>query len=297
MRKKVIVLGSVNVDLVLYSDKLPEKGETVFGNEFLINQGGKGANQAVAASKAGAEVIFIGRVGDDFFGRFVLDSLRSFGVNSHLFVDKTSTTGVALINVDKSGENAITIIKGANGLVGDSEVDFLKQAINSGDILLLQGEISTETLVAACKISQGVGANVIFDPAPVREDLLDVVPFATYVTPNEIELKKLTKSNTADELLKAGAKNVILKLGSSGVKLVNRNTQIALDAFSVDAIDTTGAGDAFNGSFAAALAMEYDLKDALKFAVAASAISVTRKGAAASSPTYDEIMKFIKEKK
>ncbi|MGB9694509.1 MAG: PfkB family carbohydrate kinase, partial [Caldisericaceae bacterium] len=138
---------------------------------------------------------------------------------------------------------------------------------------------------------------VIFDPAPVREDLLDVVPFATYVTPNEIELKKLTKSNTADELLKAGAKNVILKLGSSGVKLVNRNTQIALDAFSVDAIDTTGAGDAFNGSFAAALAMEYDLKDALKFAVAASAISVTRKGAAASSPTYDEIMKFIKEKK
>jgi ribokinase len=297
MQRKIFVLGSVNVDLVLYSDKFPEKDETVFGSEFLINQGGKGANQAVAASKIGADVTFIGRVGDDFFGQFANNALKSSNVNTHLFVDKTTTTGVALINVDSLGENCITIIKGANGLVGEEELSYFKQVISSYDILLIQGEIPTETLVKAAQIANEVNAIVIFDPAPVREELVEAIPFATYITPNEIELKKLTKKNSIDELLNMGAKNVVLKLGSKGIKFKNSDTDTVLPAFVVEAIDTTGAGDTFNGSFAAVLSKNYSINDVLRFAIAASSISVTRKGAAVSSPTFEEVVKFLEEHK
>jgi len=296
MKKKIIVLGSANVDLVLYSDKFPEKGETVFGNEFFINQGGKGANQAAAASKIGADVTFIGRVGDDFFGRFINESMKSFGVKTHFFVDKTAATGVALINVDRLGENCITIIKGANGLVGKEEVDYVRQITMQGDIFLLQGEIPTEAIIEASKLARDNSGTVIFDPAPVRGDLRKIIPLATYITPNEVELEKLTKTNNPLELIEAGAENIVLKLGSRGIRFINSKTDISLPAFVVDTVDTTGAGDTFNGSFAAALALDYDLESALKFAIAASAVSVTRKGAAVSSPTFKEVVKFLEEK-
>jgi len=291
----IYVIGSINVDLILFSENFPEVGETVTGKEFFINQGGKGANQAVAAAKAGGDVIFIGRVGNDFFGDFVMNEIRKFGVKTYVTTDHSITTGAALINVDSTGQNRITIIPGANGKVGNAEIDYLKENLKVSDFLLIQGEIPTETLIKASKIANEVNASVIFDPAPVKEELAEVIPFTTYITPNEIELKKLTKTNSIEELLTMGAKNVILKLGSKGINFRNSKEEILLPAFVVEAIDTTGAGDTFNGSFAAVLSKGYSLTDALRFAVAASAISVTRKGAAVSSPTIEEIEKFLEE--
>ena len=292
-KKKVFVLGSINVDLVVYAEHFPEKGETVVGKEFFINQGGKGANQAVAAKKAGADAIFIGRVGTDIFSNIAEESLKKFEVTHRLTFDKTAQTGIAVINVDKTGENRITIIEGANGHVGSEELEFLKKNIKSGDFLLLQGEIHVDVLVEASKIAKSAEAFIIFDPAPVKEELINVIPYADYVTPNEVELRKLTNSNDPAELLRLGAKNVIFKMGERGIRFINLNEIFEVKAFKVNAVDTTGAGDTFNGSFAAALSMGMDIKEALRFANAAAAISVTRKGAAVSSPTYEEIISFM----
>jgi ribokinase len=296
-KKKVFVLGSINVDLVVYAEHFPEKGETVVGKEFFINQGGKGANQAVAAKKAGADAIFIGRVGTDIFSNIAEESLKKFEVAHRLTFDKTAQTGIAVINVDKTGENRITIIEGANGHVGSEELEFLKKNIKSGDFLLLQGEIHVDVLVEASKIAKSAEAFIIFDPAPVKEELINVIPYADYVTPNEVELRKLTNSNDPAELLRLGAKNVIFKMGERGVRFINLNEIFEVKAFKVNAVDTTGAGDTFNGSFAAALSMGMDIKEALRFANAAAAISVTRKGAAVSSPTYEEIISFMEAHK
>lgn len=296
-KKKVFVLGSINVDLVVYAERFPEKGETVVGKEFFINQGGKGANQAVAAKKAGADAIFIGRVGTDIFSNIAEESLKKFEVAHRLTFDKTAQTGIAVINVDKTGENRITIIEGANGHVGSEELMFLKKNIKSGDFLLLQGEIHVDVLVEASKIAKSAEAFIIFDPAPVKEELINVIPYADYVTPNEVELRKLTNSNDPAELLRLGAKNVIFKMGERGVRFINLNEIFEVKAFKVNAVDTTGAGDTFNGSFAAALSMGMDIKEALRFANAAAAISVTRKGAAVSSPTYEEIISFMEAHK
>lgn len=293
--KKVFVLGSINVDLVVYAEHFPEKGETVFGKEFLINQGGKGANQAVASKKASGNTTFIGRVGRDIFGKIAEDSLKSFEVNYFIIHDEDTQTGIALINVDKDGNNRITIIEGANGKVGKEEIDYLEKNITSGDILLLQGEIKTTELLKAVKIAKGRDAIVIFDPAPVRKDLVSIIPYVDYITPNEIELQKLTLSYDPKELLKFGAKNVIFKMGEKGVLFINDSKELFVKAYSVNAVDTTGAGDTFNGSFASALSKNVEIEKALKFATASAAISVTRKGAAISSPTYEEIIKFLEE--
>lgn len=289
----IYVIGSINVDLVLFSEKFPEIGETVIGKELLINQGGKGANQAVAAAKAGGDVIFVGRVGNDFFGNFVIKEIKKFGVKTHITIDHSVTTGVALINVDNSGQNRITIIPGANGRVENNEIDYLKENLKRSDFLLIQGEIPTSTIRSATSFASSIGATVIFDPTPVRDDLIEIIPFTTYVTPNEVELKKLTKTNTVDELLNMGAKNVVLKLGGKGVEFKNKNSEIHIPSLNVQVIDTTGAGDTFNGNFAAMLSQGEPIEKSLRFANAAAAISVTRKGAAVSSPTRRETEKFM----
>ncbi|MGB9855733.1 MAG: ribokinase [Caldisericum exile] len=289
----IFVLGSINVDLVVYAERFPDAGETIVGKEFLINQGGKGANQAVAAKKAGGDVTFIGRVGNDIFSTIAIDSLRKFDVKTHIVIDAHTETGIAVINVDDKGENRITIIEGANGKVNKEELEYLKNNIKDGDFLLLQGEIHVDVLVEASRIAKASNAIVIFDPAPVKSELTKVIPFTDFITPNETELRKLTNSNDTYELLKLGAKNIVFKMGEKGVRFINQNEDFVVEAFKVEAIDTTGAGDTFNGSFASALSKGMPLKDALRFANAAAAISVTRKGAAVSSPTYEEIIRFL----
>jgi len=289
----IYVIGSINVDLVLFSERFPEVGETVIGKELLINQGGKGANQAVAAAKAGGEVMFIGKVGNDFFGSFVIKEMKKSKVKTHITIDHSTTTGIALINVDSSGQNRITIIPGANDKVGNSEIDYLKENLKRSDFLLIQSEIPTSTIKSAVSFASSIGATIIFDPTPVREDLIEIIPFTTYVTPNEVELKKLTKTNTVDELLDIGAKNVVLKLGEKGVQFKNKDSEIHIPSFNVQVVDTTGAGDTFNGNFTAMLSQGESIKKSLRFANAAAAISVTRKGAAVSSPTRKETEKFM----
>ncbi|MBP8613095.1 MAG: ribokinase [Candidatus Atribacteria bacterium] len=296
-KRSIYVLGSINIDLVVYAERFPENGETIFGKEFFINQGGKGANQAVASKKSGGNATFIGRVGTDIFANMAINSLKDFGVGHFVTKDENSQTGIALINVDNSGENRITIIEGANGKVGEDELNFLTSHLKKDDLLLLQGEIHIDKNLKATQIAKKVGAYVIFDPAPVKSEFTELISYVDYITPNEIELRTLTKSNDPYELLNKGAKNVILKLGEKGVRFINKETDFVVKSFKVEAIDTTGAGDTFNGSFATALSKGYEIEDALKFANAASAISVTRKGAAVSSPIYEEIIKFLEAHK
>ena len=293
----IYVLGSINVDLVMYTKYLPEPGETLVGEEFYVNLGGKGANQAVAAAKAGANVVFIGRVGGDYFGEVAVRELSKFNVLTKVAIDRTVSTGIALINVSSTGENSITIIPGANAKVSSEELTFLRNNLKKSDFLLIQGEVPTDIILSAAKIAFEVDAIVIFDPTPIRKDLDMIIPFTTFVTPNEIELRKLTRSGSLEELLDLGAKNVILKMGDRGAMLMNRGQEIIVNAFPVGTVDSTGAGDAFNGAFASALSKDVPIEQALVYASAAAAISVTRKGAAVSSPYKDEINEFLLSRK
>ena len=293
----IYVLGSINADLVVYSARFPDVGETVVGNDFLVNQGGKGANQAIASQKAGGETTFIGRVGDDYFGTLVLESLRRERVNLRVKREKSTSTGIAVINVDKRGDNKIIIIHGANGKVDGSETVYLKERFKKGDVLMIQGELNAGVVRDAARIAKSSGAIVIFDPAPVSSELKSIIPFATFVTPNETEIKTLTGlsgDKGAEALLKMGAESVIFKKGENGLLFLSSKESFSVSAFPVKAVDTTGAGDTFNGAFAAALHAGKSLKEALVFGEAAAALSVTRKGASTSSPYKKEIEEFLK---
>ena len=293
----IYVLGSINADLVVYSARFPDVGETVVGNDFLVNQGGKGANQAIASQKAGGETTFIGRVGNDYFGTLVLENLRREYVKLRVKQERNTPTGIAVINVNEKGDNKIIIIHGANGKVDGSETLYLKERFQKGDVLMIQGELNADVVRDAAKIAKSAGAIVIFDPAPVSANLKSIIPFATFVTPNETEIKMLTGlsgDKGAEALLKMGAENVIFKKGENGLLFLSKEESFSMSAFSVNAVDTTGAGDTFNGAFAAALHSGKMLKEALVFGEAAAALSVTRKGASVSSPYKKEIDEFLK---
>jgi ribokinase len=293
MMNRIFVLGSVNLDLVVYSQEFPEIGETILGEDFFINLGGKGANQAVAAHKAGGKVKFIGRIGKDYFGAQVMNELKKGGVEKEIYIDKSIPTGTAIINVNIEGDNKITVIPGANEKLGETELIFLKSNIVKGDILLLQGEMPFNTLIEAVKHSSSIGASVIFDPSPFRESLKKIIPFVNFLTPNQTELSKLTLTGNANELFNYFGVPVILKLGKGGIHYKDKWEDFFIPAFKVDVVDTTGAGDIFNGTFAVAMSEGKTIREALIFASAASAISVTRKGAAISSPRRDEIETFL----
>jgi ribokinase len=293
----IYVLGSINADLVVYSDEFPKTGETIVGKEFFVNQGGKGANQAIAARKAGAETTFIGRTGKDYFGEIVVKNLVDNDVTLQIRKEDDTYTGIALINVNSIGENKIIIIHGANSKVNGEELTFLEEKITGDDILMLQGEIDSDILLGAAKIAKNKNATVIFDPAPVNKKLRNVIPFADFITPNEVEIKSLAEKHGTEGLFAMGAKNVIKKLGEKGIFYEGENGSFAIPAFSVRVVDTTGAGDTFNGAFAAALSEGKTVKESIIFGVAAAAISVTRKGAASSFPSRGEIEDFLLKRK
>lgn len=295
----IYVLGSINFDLTIFVERFPEIGETIKGNSIFTALGGKGANQAISVKKLNGEVLFIGRLGNDYFGKFLLNSLKNFNLNYEIKIENETNTGLAIINVDKNGKNKIVIFEGANGKVGEDEINFLKENIKENDILLLQGEIPFETILKSAKISKELGAKVIFDPAPAKKEFLEILPFVDYLTPNETELEILTENikNFDDKinyLLDKGAKVVITKLGEKGCFYKDKNGQeFKVPAYRVNAVDTTAAGDIFNGAFAVSLQKNFDTLYSLKFSNAASAISVTRKGASVSCPNYEEVIKFM----
>lgn len=298
----IYVLGSINFDLVIFLKKFPEIGETVKGNSIFFNLGGKGANQAITIKKLNDDVIFIGRVGDDYFGKYLINNLNQFNLDYEIKIDNNLNTGIAIINVDENGKNKIVIYEGANSGVRDEEIDFLKDRIKGEDFLLMQGEIPFETITNAVKIAKKSQAKIIFDPAPAKLEFKNLFPYLTYITPNEVEIQMMTPDiseldDKIDFLINSGVYGVIVKLGEKGIVYKDRDGRyFKLDAYKVNAVDTTAAGDIFNGAFALCLSKNFDLKYSLKFSQAASAISVTRKGATISCPDYNEVIKFLEER-
>lgn len=298
----IYVLGSINFDLVIFLKKFPEIGETVKGNSIFFNLGGKGANQAITIKKLNGDVLFIGRVGDDYFGKYLINNLNQFNLNYEIKIDNNLNTGIAIINVDEDGKNKIVIYEGANSGVRDEEIDFLKDRIKGEDLLLMQGEIPFETITNAVEIAKKSQAKVIFDPAPAKLEFKNLFPYLTYITPNEVEIQMLTPDiseldDKIDFLINSGVYGVIVKLGEKGIVYKDRDGRyFKLDTYKVNAVDTTAAGDIFNGAFALCLTKNFNLKYSLKFSQAASAISVTRKGATISCPDYNEVIKFLEER-
>ncbi|WP_341733988.1 ribokinase [Microcoleus sp. EPA2] len=286
----IIVFGSINIDLVATTPRLPLPGETIIGSNFLTAGGGKGANQAVAAARLGASTHMIGRVGNDNFGEELLTNLQFYGLNTdNISIDKNSHSGVAIIAVDEGGQNNIIVIPGANNHLGDADIERLQKLLPGATSLLLQLEIPLEVVHRAALIACEAGVRVILDPAPARSDLpLELYPLIDTIAPNEVEASQLvgfavhdteTAIKAAKKLQQRGVKNAIVKLGDRGVVAVTADRTLFVPAFAVEAIDTVGAGDAFNGGLAAALDAGLSLEEAVVWGAAAGALCVTKMGA------------------
>lgn len=299
----ILVFGSINIDLVTRTPRLPQPGETLTGYQFETIPGGKGANQAVAVARLGIPTQMIGRVGGDSFGQELLTSLQTSGVGCDRVITDTSTSsGIAVIAVDDRGENNIILIPGANGQVGDIEVDRLRQVLPTAKVLLLQLEVPQAAVVAAAKAAQQAGVIVILDPAPVPDKFAaDLYGAIDILTPNQTETSALVgfavdRDNAAEAaqvLHQRGVKTVVIKLGSQGAFCSTESESFLIPAFPVQVIDTVAAGDAFNGGLAAALAEGRSFAAAAQWASAVAALSVTQAGAQPSLPTRDRVEQFL----
>lgn len=291
----ILVFGSLNMDLVARTPRLPIQGETIVGRNFKTLPGGKGANQAVAVARLGATARMYGRVGDDSFGRLLLGSLQQAGVESADVVqDVTSQTGVAVIAVDDAGQNHIIIVPGANIQVGEEDLDRLKSRLSVADALMMQLEIPLDAVRQAAHLARRADVPVILDPAPVHPDLSDdLLAEVDILTPNQIEASQLTgitvdSLETAEQagkqLCDRGVKTAIVKLGSKGVVCVTENETFHSPAFDVEVVDTVAAGDAFNAGLVVALCENHSLAEAVRWGNAAAALAVTQSGAQPSMP-------------
>lgn len=301
----VIVFGSINMDLVARTPRIPAPGETLIGHSFETVPGGKGANQAVAVARLGIATQMVGRVGGDRFGTDLLAGLLTSGVSSdHILVDETTHSGVAVITVDEAGENNIIIIPGANGQVNQTDVSRLQDLLATlppAKVLLLQLEVPLSAVVAAAKVAQP-SVTVILDPAPARAIPADLYSLIDIITPNQVETAQLvgfpvtdlvTAGKAAAILQQRGVGTVITKLGKQGALGMTQTETFEIPAFPVKAIDTVAAGDAFNGGLAAGLAAGLSLQQAARQASAVAALSVTKAGAQPSLPTRAELDAFL----
>ncbi|MBI5651147.1 MAG: ribokinase [Chloroflexi bacterium] len=293
----IIVVGSANTDMILKCERLPRAGETILGGEFAIAAGGKGANQAVAAARLGAEVTFVARLGRDWMGDQAEQNYRAAGIDcAYLTRDERAASGVALIMVDARAENLIGVAPGANATLTPADVARAEPAIRAADVLLAQLEIPLDTVIAAIDLARQSNARVILNPAPARE-----LPSELYrdvlLTPNETEAAHLTgeddPARAATRLLALGARAVVMTLGARGALLATPDESRVIEGFRVQAVDTTAAGDAFNGGLAVALARGEDLPGAVRYACAVGALSVTRFGAQPSLPTRAQVEIFL----
>ncbi len=300
----IVVVGSSNTDMLVQADRLPLPGETVLGGDLVIAPGGKGANQAVAATRLGANVTFIARVGQDMFGQEAVSNFRREGLDIHYLVqDPQAPSGVALIVVGPGGQNIIAVAPGANRRLTPADVEAAKPAFAQARAVLLQLEVPIETVWAAAQAGRAAGATVILNPAPAPSRPLSSELFAAVdiVTPNETEAAALTGQSTperaAQALLQWGVRVVIVTLGAEGALVATGSDRMQrIPGFRVDAVDATAAGDAFNGGLAVALARGEPLKEAVRYAHAVAAISVTRLGAQPSLPTAAEVESFLRER-
>ncbi len=301
----ILVVGSLNMDLVTDVKSVPKGGETINGLDFHQYCGGKGANQAISIARLKGDVSILGKVGNDSYGHTLYETINDNQVQNHLEFDNNTTTGIATIIVEKDGENRIMIIHGANY---ELSVDDLYKSINlieNASIIISQLEIRMEVVDELAKLAKMYNKIFILNPAPYSDIKEETLKCVTYFVPNESELGLISKKKqftsidemkeTCHALLDIGVENVIVTLGKKGSLLVNRNTEIVLKCYSVTPIDTTGAGDCFIGAFATYLDQCKSLIEALDFANLAASLSVTKKGAIPSLPTLEEVVKFKEE--
>ena len=295
----ILVIGSSNTDMVIKTKKIPEPGETILGGTFLMNPGGKGANQAVAAARLGCKVVFAGKRGNDLFGNQTIGLLMREGIDtSYMVKDPVLPSGVALITVDAEGENCIVVAPGANGNLMPEDIPETIFESGKSDILLLQLEIPLETVSYCASVAANKGIKVILNPAPAQSLPEELLRNIWLITPNEIEAEALTgiSINDIDEadlaaskLAEMGTQNVIITLGEKGAFLKSELFTGLIPGEKVTAVDTTAAGDVFNGAVAVAVAMGKDIREAVLLANKAAAISVTRMGAQSSAPYKHEV--------
>lgn len=301
---KITIIGSSNTDLMMQVDKTPGPGETIIGKQFSVNPGGKGANQAVAAARAGGDVSFIGCIGKDVFGNLAIEKLDKDNIDtSSIFRDSDAPSGMALVYVDANGENSISIAPGSNFELSPKNIDESLGKLSNTKIILTQLEIPIETVERAAHLARKQGITFILDPAPAASLSDNLMGNVDIITPNETEAEKLTGialtnetniRSACEKLHKQGVGTIIITLGSRGAFLSNSDYCLLIPTYKVDPIDTTGAGDIFNGALARAMSEYEDIREALKFANAAAAISVTKLGAQASAPKKSEIEAFLK---
>ena len=301
-KPKIVVVGSSNTDMVIKMDRIPNPGETIIGGDFILAAGGKGANQAVAAARLGGEVTFIARVGKDIFGQQAIEGFRQEGIHTDFIVtDEQHPSGVALIFVDQQGENSIGVASGANGQLSIEDVAAARAELESAKVLLLQLETPIKTVQYAARTAKEMGVKVILNPAPARTLDDELLGNVTVLTPNETEAELLTgirltaaasTREAAAQLKQRGVKNVIITLGAKGAIAITDDGAQQIPSKEVKAVDTTAAGDAFNGALAFALAEDKSLEEAVRFANLAGALSATRMGAQPSMPTLEELQQF-----
>jgi ribokinase len=298
--KKIIVVGSTNMDMVVKTDHIPAPGETVLSGSFFMNPGGKGANQAVTISRLGGEVVFITKLGNDIFGRQFSQLFEGEGINtSFLISDENLPSGVALITVDKAGENSIVVASGANAQLNPEDIKYALSEIGDAAFLLLQLEIPMHTVEYVIDYAYRSNVRVILNPAPANSLSEDLLSKVNILTPNEKEASDISgiKVNSIDTAYKAariicakGVQKVVITMGSMGAAVCEAGNCYSVPSVMVTAVDSTAAGDVFNGALAVALSEDKDLKEAVTFACEAAAISVTRMGAQSSIPNRIEVV-------
>ena len=302
MAPRIVVVGSANTDFVLRVPELPSKGETVLGDQFRVVRGGKGANQAVAAARLGADVTFVARLGTDSFGDEALAAYRQEGIRTDFIIqDPDIHSGIALIMVNPNGENVIAVGPGANSHLSVENVQAATEAIQKADCLLLQLEVPLGVVQAAVEIARHNNVKVILNPAPARKLPQEILEAVDYLTPNETEAEMLAGMNPSemgpDSLPQLasilGVSNLVVTLGSKGACILENGQTTLVPPFPITPVDTTASGDAFNGALAVALAQGEEIAKAVRFANAAGAITATRFGAQPSLPTREELDQFM----
>lgn len=303
--KNIVVIGSTNTDMVVKASHLPAGGETVLGGEFLMNAGGKGANQAVAAARYGNRVVFVAKTGNDLFGERVRSSLREDDiVTDYVSIDPLHPSGVALITIDARAENCIVVASGANMYLSTADVDAAREEISAADVVLMQLESPIETVTYAARMAAEAGVKVVLNPAPAPDKPLpeELMRSLYLITPNRseasrlsgIEVKDLASAREAAKaILDRGPQSVIITLGGDGSLVYDGQEFTFIEATKVEAVDTTAAGDTYNGVLATMIAEGRNLIDAAREASLAAAISVTRMGAQPAAPTRAEVAAMI----
>ena len=298
--KKILVVGSSNTDMVIKTNHFPSPGETILGGRFLMNAGGKGANQSVAAARLGGLVTFVGKIGDDIFGKQAVQQLEDEGINvDYVAVDPENPSGVALITVDFKGENSIVVAPGSNGTLSSSDFDKALAELHESEFVLMQLEIPIPTVEHVAQLAAQKGKKVVLNPAPAAHLSDELLKNLYLITPNETEAELLTGIKVIDQnsalqaasaLHEKGVEIVIITMGSAGAFLLVHGKHEIISASKVVAVDTTAAGDTFNGALVVALSEGKSIQESIEFANKAAAISVTRIGAQSSVPYRKEIL-------